>query len=134
MLGPKNRFSQIWFLSRKIFLCKKNYQYSNSNSPLFGSIVEKTCWKIFTKILPCWQAKKSIFSKFGFLGPFCHFTQPLWPKNFAEPKNSQQDFCSLVLSLKQTNEQTIEFLPKLTYRIGILWTLKDIHFVLLDFC
>jgi hypothetical protein len=28
-------------LARKIFLCKKSYQYPNSNSPLFGPIVEK---------------------------------------------------------------------------------------------
>ena len=38
---PKKRFSQIWFLGRKIFLCKKSHQYPNSNSPLFGPIVEK---------------------------------------------------------------------------------------------
>jgi len=39
---PKKRFSQIWFLGRKIFLCKKSHQYPNSNSPLFGPIVEKS--------------------------------------------------------------------------------------------
>jgi len=38
---PKKQFSQIWFLGRKIFLCKKSYQYPNCNSPLFGPIVEK---------------------------------------------------------------------------------------------
>ena len=40
-LRPKKRFSQFWFLGRKIFLCKKSHQYPNSNSPLFGPIVEK---------------------------------------------------------------------------------------------
>ena len=38
---PKIFFSQIWFLGRKIFLCKKTHQYPNSNSPLFGPIVKK---------------------------------------------------------------------------------------------
>ena len=28
-------------MGRKIFLCKKSHQYPNSNSPLFGPIVEK---------------------------------------------------------------------------------------------
>ena len=38
---PKKRFFQIWYLGCKIFLCKKSYQYPNSNSTLFGLIVEK---------------------------------------------------------------------------------------------
>ena len=41
MFRPKKRFSQIWFLGRKIFLCTKSHQYPNSNSPLFGPIVDK---------------------------------------------------------------------------------------------
>ena len=38
---PKKQFSQILFLDRKFFLCKKSYQYQNSNSPLFSPIVKK---------------------------------------------------------------------------------------------
>ena len=38
---PKNWFSQICVFDREIFLCKKSHQYPNSNSPLFGPIVEK---------------------------------------------------------------------------------------------
>jgi len=41
ILGPKNDFPKFAFLGREIFLCKKTYQYPNSNSPLFGRIVEK---------------------------------------------------------------------------------------------
>ena len=37
----QKRFFQIRFLDRQNFLCKKSYQYPNSNSPLFGPIVKK---------------------------------------------------------------------------------------------
>ena len=41
ILGPENDFPKFAFLGRKKILCKKSYQYPNSNSPLFGPIVEK---------------------------------------------------------------------------------------------
>ena len=41
MLGPKIDFPKFAFLGREIFLCKKTYQYPNSNSPLFWTIVKK---------------------------------------------------------------------------------------------
>ena len=44
----KKRFSQIWFLGRNIFLCKKSYQYSKSNLTLFGPIV-KNCVGSFSR-------------------------------------------------------------------------------------
>ena len=40
-LGPKINFPKFAFWTVKIFLLKKSYQYSNSNSPLFGPIVKK---------------------------------------------------------------------------------------------
>ena len=40
-LGPKNDFPKFGFWTVKFLLVNKNYQYPNSNSPLFGPIVEK---------------------------------------------------------------------------------------------
>ena len=40
-LGPKKDFPKFGSWTVNIFLCKKSKQYPNSNSPLFGPIVEK---------------------------------------------------------------------------------------------
>ena len=55
-LRSKIWFSLIWFLNRDFFLVKKSYRYPNSNSPLFGPIVKKTCWKFCSTILPFWHS------------------------------------------------------------------------------
>ena len=71
----------------EFFFGKKCYQYPNSNSDC-----QKTFRKFFTKIWPFAKAMKSGFYNLPFLGPFqkfCHISNPVEPKNFAKPKNTQ---------------------------------------------
>ena len=62
LVRPKIRFSQIWFLGRKIFLCQKSDQYPNSNSPLFGPIVENILEVLHDDIANLARGKKLVLS------------------------------------------------------------------------
>ena len=85
-LGPENNFPKFAFLGRKKCLCKKSYQYPNSNSPLFGPIVENCVGSFSRRYCRLQKPWKVGFFKLAVFGPFCHFTHPVWPKNFAEPQ------------------------------------------------
>ena len=61
-LGPKNHFPKFTFLGRKIFLCKKSYQYPNSNSPSFGPIVKEHIEVFHDDIANLARYRKCIFS------------------------------------------------------------------------
>ena len=64
---PEKRYSKIWFLYRDIFCGKKKLPYPNSNSPLFGLIVEK-CFGRFSQQY-C-RLQKSWKVTFIFIGHF----------------------------------------------------------------
>ena len=63
-LGQKNNFPKFVFWIVKIGLVQKSYQYSYSNSPLFGPIVKNPFSKFFT-IAALASYKSVFFFQFG---------------------------------------------------------------------
>ena len=95
MLGPKNDFPKFAFLGRKKFLCKKVTNIQIVTHPYLGRL-SKNVLEVFHDDIANLARAESEYLKLAIFGPFGHFTHPVWPKIYAKPKNSQQDFCSLV--------------------------------------
>jgi len=73
-------------LGRKFFFGKKSYQYPNSNSSLFGLIVEKRVGSFSRRYGQFGPVQKVSFLNWPFLGPFATSHTRYGPKILPNPK------------------------------------------------
>ena len=130
ILGPKNDFPKFVFLGRKKFLCKKSYQYPNSNSPLFGMIVKKHVGSFSQRY---WAPKSGKhFRPKNWFSQICVFDRKIFlcKKNYQYPIVTHPYYGGLSKNISKVFHDDIANLArgrKWSFKIGHFWALWPLH-------
>ena len=93
---PKKKKSKLGFWTVKKFCVKKVTNIQKVTHPYLARL-SKNVLEVFHKdIAVCESHETWVFFVLTIFGPFGHFTHTVWPKNVAQPKNTQWDFYLLV--------------------------------------